>query len=97
MSITCREAEELLGAYALDALPDDEARRMAEHLATCQEHATATAELRQTQSLLALAVDDAKASADLRARIMSAVEAGPGAGRAETRPPARPVPSTRRP
>ena len=26
------EAEELLGAYALDALPEDEARRVEEHL-----------------------------------------------------------------
>lgn len=96
MSMTCREAEELLGAYALEALPDDEAHRMAEHLATCQEHATATAELQQTQSLLALTVDDAKASADLRARIMSAVEAVPAASRVvETRPSARPVPVRR--
>ncbi len=95
MSLTCREAEDLLGAYALEALPDDEARRMVEHLASCQEHATAAAQLRQTQSLLALTVDDAQASPDVRSRIMAAVEAGPAAGRVETGPPARAVPVRR--
>jgi len=85
MSLTCREAEELLGAYALDALPDAETRKMAEHLASCQEHATAAAELRQTQSQLALTVNDAPPSLDLRARIMTAVEATPAGESFDTR------------
>lgn len=71
----CLEAEGLLGAYALDALPDDEARRMAEHLASCNEHAAAALELRQTQSLLALTVDESLPSPELRARIMTAIAA----------------------
>ena len=77
MSINCSQTEDLLGAYALDALPDDETRRMDEHLQSCNEHAAAAAELRRTQSLLALTVDEGQPSPELRRRIMQAVEAGP--------------------
>ena len=75
MTVDCREAEELLGAYALDALEGDEARRMDEHLASCKDHAAAAAELRQAQSRLALTADDVEPPADLRARIVQAVRA----------------------
>jgi len=81
MSINCNQAEDLLGAYVLDALPEDETRRMDEHLESCTEHAAAAAELSQTRSLLALAVDEAQPSAELRERIMQAIEAGPVADR----------------
>ena len=37
--MNCSEAEELLGAYALDALPPDEAVAMRAHIAGCDEHA----------------------------------------------------------
>ena len=37
--MNCSEAEELLGAYALDAVSEDEAAAMRAHLATCEEHA----------------------------------------------------------
>ena len=70
-----REAEELLGAYALDALEGEEATRMDEHLASCPEHAAAAAELREAQSLLALTADDVAPPAELRARIGQAVKA----------------------
>lgn len=78
MSMDCREAEELLGAYALDALEGDEARRMDEHLASCKDHAAAAAELRQAQARLALTADDVEPPADLRARIVQAVKADRG-------------------
>ena len=79
MTMDHREAEELLGAYALDALEGDEASRLEEHLASCPEHAAAAAELRQAQSLLALTADDVEPPADLRVRIVQAVKADPGA------------------
>lgn len=79
MTMDCREAEELLGAYALDALEAEEARRMEEHLASCSEHAMAAAELRQTRSLLALTVEDAAPSDELRDRILQAVKTDPSA------------------
>ena len=48
------EADDLLAAYALDALPEAEARRVEEHLRSCAEHRAAAAELRQTGSMLSL-------------------------------------------
>lgn len=79
MTMDHREAEELLGAYALDALEADEAGRLEEHLASCNEHAAAAAELRQVESLLALTADDAEPPADLRGRIVQAVNEDRGA------------------
>lgn len=76
-AMSCAEAEELLGAYALEALPENEARRIEEHLRTCAEHRAVAAELRQTSSLLPLTVDEADPSPDLRARIIQAVGATP--------------------
>jgi anti-sigma-K factor RskA len=86
MSIDCSQAEDLLGAYALDALPDDETRRMDEHLQSCNEHAVAAAELSRTQSLLALTVDEGQPSPELRTRIMAAVDAGSVADRSSPTP-----------
>jgi anti-sigma factor RsiW len=86
MSINCNQAEDLLGAYALDALPDDETRRMEEHLQSCTEHAAAAAELSRTQSLLALTVDEGQPSPELRRRIMQAVDAGPVGDQSPTTP-----------
>ena len=45
-----------IGAYVLGALDDDAERRVREHLATCQECATAHAELAGLPALLDLAV-----------------------------------------
>jgi anti-sigma factor RsiW len=75
--MTCAQAEELLGAYALEALPDDEARRLEEHLRGCAEHRATAAELRQTSAVLPLMVDEGDPSPDLRARIVAAVKATP--------------------
>jgi anti-sigma-K factor RskA len=88
MSIRCSQAEDLLGAYALDALSEEEARRMDEHLASCPEHAAAAADLRWTQSRLALTVDEGQPSPELRARIMTAIEREPLA----SGPPPEPSP-----
>ena len=66
------EAEEFLGAYALDALTRDERQRMEEHLGSCEEHRDAAAELRATASLLALTVEDRDPSPALRRRIIDA-------------------------
>jgi anti-sigma-K factor RskA len=86
MSINCSQAEDLLGAYVLDALPEDETRRMDEHLESCTEHAAAAAELSKTRSLLPLAVDEAQPPPELRERIMHAIEAGPVADRPAATP-----------
>lgn len=71
------EADDLLAAYALDALPEPEARRVEEHLQTCPEHRAAAAELRKTGSLLSLTVEEGEPSPELRRRIVEAVKASP--------------------
>ena len=72
------QADDLLAAYALDALPEAEARRVEEHLRSCAEHRAAAAALRQTGSLLSLTADELEPSPELRRRIVEAVKATPG-------------------
>ncbi len=79
------EADDLLAAYALDALPEAEARRVEEHLRSCAEHRAAAAELRQTGSLLSLTVEEGEPSSELRRRIIEAVKASPARSSAPER------------
>jgi anti-sigma-K factor RskA len=76
-AMTCAEAEELLGAYALEALPEDDMLRVQQHLLTCAEHRASAAELRRTTLLLPLTVEDREPSPDLRTRIIELVKATP--------------------
>jgi Anti-sigma-K factor rskA/Putative zinc-finger len=71
------EAEEVLGAYALEAVPEAEMRRVEEHLRGCPEHRAAAAELRRTSALLPLTTEEGNPSPDLRARIVAAVKTTP--------------------
>ena len=71
------DVDELLAAYALGALPEEDARRVDEHLRTCSEHRAAAAQLRQTTSLLSLTADEMEPSSELRRRIVDAVKASP--------------------
>lgn len=71
--MSCAEAEELLGAYALDALDTAERGRLDEHLQTCAEHRAAADELKHLTPLLALTVEERAASPELRRRIVEAV------------------------
>jgi len=71
------EAEELLGAYALDALTGDERQRLEEHFRSCDEHRDAAADLGGIVPQLALTVEDRDPSPALRRRIMDAVSAEP--------------------
>jgi len=90
------QADELLAAYALDALPDAEARRVEEHLRGCTEHRAAAAELQQTGSLLSLTADEVEPSAELRRRIVAAVKTTPARPLATERA-ASPAPLIARP
>src|SRR5207253_8990784 len=76
----CDEVEDLLGAYALEALPGDLWADVSAHLATCSKHAE-PGELRAVASALAFAAPEAQPSAALKTRLMDAV-------RAESSPPA---------
>jgi len=86
------EADDLLAAYALDALPEAEARRVEEHLRSCAGHRAAAVELRQTGALLSLTAEEREPSPELRRRIVEAVKASPGqSASAEREAPPAPV------
>jgi anti-sigma-K factor RskA len=72
--MNCDEVEDLLGAYALNALPGDVWADVSAHLATCSNHPEAT-ELRAVVSALAFAAPEARPSAALKTRLMDAVRA----------------------
>lgn len=79
--MNCEQAEELIGAYALDALPSDEMAAVRAHLPTCPEHAAAAAELRAVAVALGETADAMAPPPDLRARVAAAVGASePAAG-----------------
>jgi anti-sigma-K factor RskA len=59
MSMPEHEVSDLLGAYALDAVEPDEARRIEEHLATCPKCRAEVAMYRETAAFLAYAGTDA--------------------------------------
>jgi anti-sigma-K factor RskA len=65
--------QDLAAAYALGALPADEARRFEAFLATSPEARQEVAEYREVATLLALAGPDASPGADLRDRVLARV------------------------
>lgn len=66
--------EELIAAYALDAMPDDEAhdagRELLDHLSSCARCQSLYRELRETAADLALAVEPEPLSPEFRARVL---------------------------
>jgi hypothetical protein len=83
-----------VGAYVLDALPEDERRAFEAHLSTCPTCRQGVAELAPVVSLLGRRYDaepapaaDLVPSADLRGRILAAAQAQPNAA-AATQPAA---------
>ncbi len=75
--MNCNEAEELMGAYALDALIGDEADAMRVHLASCAEHAAKGAELRAAASGLYALAEPVAAPPALRSRILASIAETP--------------------
>jgi anti-sigma-K factor RskA len=71
--MNCDQAEELLGAYALDALPPDEAQAVREHLAGCARHASEAAELRAVAARLPAAAEPRNPPPELRERVLAAI------------------------
>jgi anti-sigma-K factor RskA len=88
---TCSHSDDV-AAYALGALPDVEAARMREHLATCRRCTAELAELQPVVDRLPAAVPAAIASPALKGRVMSVVngeaELLRAAGPSADRPPA---------
>ncbi len=69
---SCEEIFELAGLYVLGALEDDEARRVAEHLASCPEAHPEMAELGGVVAALAELAEPVEAPAALKARVIDA-------------------------
>lgn len=72
--IKCEEVDELLAAYALDALTQEEKSEVAEHLGACDKHPEA-AELIGVAGAIALAAPEREPPPGLKARIMAQVHA----------------------
>jgi anti-sigma-K factor RskA len=77
--MNCDEINELLAAYALDALEDGETAAVREHIETCRRHDEALAELQDLVARLPLAVEDREPPAVLRSRLLEAFDAEAGA------------------
>jgi anti-sigma-K factor RskA len=71
--MNCDEAEELLGAYALDALPADEAAEFRAHLVGCERHAARAEELLGVATRMAALANAAQPPERLRARVVDAI------------------------
>jgi anti-sigma-K factor RskA len=90
--MNCEEADELLGAYATDALPDEDMRRVREHLRGCERHAREAEELRAVTSRLSALVEPVQPPAALRSRVLDAIASTPQeAAPAQTATIVRPV------
>ena len=88
--MNCNEADEMMGAYALDALPPNEIEAMRAHIATCPAHAAAVAELRAVAARLPALVDAMPAPAALRSRVLAAITAEQPSARVGVVTPLRP-------
>ena len=90
----CEEIEELAGAYALQALPDDVLREVEDHLASCSAHPD-IAGLRAVALSLAGAAPEREPPPTLKARLMEAIRretAGGAQAVAPRAPTARLIP-----
>jgi anti-sigma-K factor RskA len=79
--VNCEQAEPLLGAYVLDALPEEEAAELRAHLRTCADHASKAAELRAVAVRLPALAEARTPPAGLRSRVLDAVAREPQDGR----------------
>ena len=75
--MNCEQAEELLGAYAVDALDAEEAAAFRAHIASCSNHASAAAELRAVAARLPELAGERDAPVALRSRVLDAIAATP--------------------
>ncbi len=88
----CGEIDELLAAFAVDAVPLEERLGVFEHLAECRLHDEALAGFRAVADLLALDVEPVQPPQRLRAAMLDQITAADGASATEAAlagPPAR--------
>jgi anti-sigma-K factor RskA len=74
--MNCEEVEELIGAYALGALPVETLADIGEHLASCEKHPKA-ADLKAVAASLAFVAPEREPPDALKTRLMAAVRGEP--------------------
>jgi len=75
--LDCVQVDELLGAYALEALPPDQRRDLDAHLSACPEQEGAATGLRTAAARLVLLAGEVSPRVALRQRVMDAVRREP--------------------
>lgn len=93
-SQTHEELQELLGAYALDALPPAERAALDAHLADCPTCRAEVGELRSVVAALPLLAEEVAPPPSLRARIESSVRADLASRGAPDAPASPPAPAS---
>ena len=73
--MTCQEVDNLIAAYALGALLQQERELLEAHLETCSRHASVIEQYRETVGLLHIGVTDIEPPVSLRGGILSAIQA----------------------
>ena len=74
MSLTCEEAEALLGEYVLNALPPEEQQAAEEHLRDCRNHDAGIAEYRSMAAGLGGSVEEIRPPRRLRGQLLAAFD-----------------------
>jgi hypothetical protein len=77
--LECWEIDELLGAFVLSAVSEQERSAADRHLAECGRHQSAIEELARSSSLLTLAARTREPRPELRSRILAALADSAGA------------------
>jgi len=80
--MTCDHIDQLAGAYALDALGEEERRSLEAHLTSCTRPHAEVRELAGAGALLSTLVEPMTPSPGLRGRVLASVEATPQEHRA---------------
>ncbi len=82
--MNCEQVDELLAAYTLSALTQDEAEQARSHLAECTRHDEALTDLHAVGERLPFAADEREPPAALRSRLLAAFDAEVGKSAAQT-------------
>ena len=73
--MNCDEVDEILEAYALEALDLAMSRQVERHLSYCRRHDEELADLRASASILPLTLAEMAPPRELRERVLAAIDA----------------------
>lgn len=90
-TMNCQEFEELLGAYALEALSADEKQVADAHLATCEKCVRAVRQLQSVVDLFPLTVPAMEPPPRVKAQILARIQASKDTPEAQIQPALTPI------